>query len=297
MISYPDATLTELEQRITALKPDWMARAADATTALTAAGLFTPPKPPSGAPKAKAPPSLWSDIKIVYMEMQQFKCIFCERALAKKEGAIEHDVEHYRPKNAVAAWRSPKGLPSIAHQLGPAAMSGYYWLAYDIANYAAACKLCNSTRKRSYFPINGARGQATESVDQLNAGEQPLIIFPLREDPTALITFDGVLALPAQSHGIGYLRAVVTIALFNLNGREELIDDRFRAIRSVYSAYELMRNGSTQAKRDDGAVQLSELISPTSPQSACAKAYLTVLTQDPGRGWDVYQEARVYKAA
>lgn len=294
MITYPEATQAEILKRINALKPDWMAKAATATADLVTMGSFTPPKPPAGQPKPKKPASLWSDVKIVYMELQQYKCIFCERALAKKQGAIEHDVEHYRPKNAIAVWKAPKTMAAVPHQAGPAAASGYYWLAYDTGNYAAACKLCNSTRKRSYFPIHGARGKATDAVAQLDANEQPLVIFPLREDPSKLITFNGILALPVHKQGLDNLRALVTIALFDLNGRDELIEDRFRTIKAVYSAYELMGNGSTQQKKDDGAVQLAEYISPNAPHSACAKAYLDLLKADPDRGWDVYQEARVY---
>jgi hypothetical protein len=296
MITYNAATPAEIDRRISAHNAGWKAKAGIETAKVIAAGRFSPPKAAKGTKKTASPPSLWGEVKIVFMQLQHFKCIFCERALAKSEGAIEHDIEHYRPKNAVVAWKAPKIMPAVPHQVGPAATTGYFWLAYDSKNYAAACKLCNSTRKRSFFPIHGLRGSALQSVADLDMIEQPLVIFPIDEDPEALITFRGVLAIPVQSTGFGNLRALVTIALFNLNGREELIDDRFRQIRSVFSAFNMMMEGSSQAKRIDGMTQIAELISPESPQSACAKAYLELLRSNPQAAWQVYQDARAYKA-
>ena len=49
----------------------------------------------------------WSDIKQVYIDLQHTKCAFCEKPL---EGKIEQDVEHFRPKAAVAPWPLPKSL-------------------------------------------------------------------------------------------------------------------------------------------------------------------------------------------
>lgn len=295
MIRYPEATQAQILAQIAALKPDWMQKAAEETAKVVTAGYFTPPKPTvKGGKKGKAPPSIWSDVKIVYMRLQQFKCIFCERAMAEEEGSIEHDVEHYRPKNALKAWRAPKPLATVPHLAGGAADTGYYWLAFDTGNYAAACKPCNSTQKSSYFPIAGARGKAVDSIAQLDHEEQPLVIFPMVEDPASLITFNGILAVPVHSSGPKHVRAAVTIALFKLNTREELRSDRFRAIRSVFSAYELLQTTTSDVKKQDAALQLIELTSVNSPQSGCAKAYLDVLKSDPNRGWEVYLEARAY---
>lgn len=293
MITYPDANLAEITHRVAAQQPKWAAKAAIEHAAVIAAGRFTPPKAPKGQPKAKAPPSIWADVKPIYMELQHYKCIFCERGLAHAEGSIEHDVEHYRPKNAIVRWQ-PVGFPLVPHQAGPAATSGYYWLAYDLENYAAACKPCNSTRKRSFFPVQGTRGAALATIADLNTGEEPLVIFPMYEDPASLITFLGVAAMPVAVDGLDHLRARVTIELFNLNGREELISERFAVIRSLVSAFELVVTGSTQAKRDDGLKQISELTAASASHSACAKAFLAELEKDPVKAWDVYQDARAY---
>nr|WP_294812239.1 hypothetical protein [uncultured Sphingomonas sp.] len=112
----------------------------------------------------------------------------------------------------------PGWLKKLSSSSG-AADSGYYWLAYDFENYAAACKPCNSTQKSSYFPIAGKRGKATDSIAQLDPSESPLLIFPLKEDPSALITFRGIVAMPVHAHGPDHLRAMVTISHFKLNIR------------------------------------------------------------------------------
>ena len=82
------------------------------------------------------------------MELQRHKCVFCERQLG--HGAIEHDLEHFRPKGSTAPW-SPMALPT--HGVGAGRAEGYWWLSYDLGNYAASCKFCNSTLKSNRFPI------------------------------------------------------------------------------------------------------------------------------------------------
>ena len=72
----------ELRRRIEMAKKGWLARA-EAQTEQNAA---------TNEPEF---PSLWSEIKQVYIDLQHSKCAFCEKPL---EGRIEQDVEHFRPK-------------------------------------------------------------------------------------------------------------------------------------------------------------------------------------------------------
>src|SRR5262245_10956839 len=102
--------------------------------------------------------SLWSDIKQVYIDLQLSKCCFCEKSL---EAKIEQDVEHFRPKAAVTAWKVPARLTkagvTATQPSGAQSEPGYSQLAYHPLNYAMACKQCNSVLKKNYFPIAGAR--------------------------------------------------------------------------------------------------------------------------------------------
>jgi hypothetical protein len=98
MIRYANGTREALEALVDAHKSDWRTNAATRTAAIVQAGAF--------AEKS----SIWSEIKLVLMALQNFKCIFCERPLARKlAGAVEQDVEHFRPKSSVKEWpKKPK---------------------------------------------------------------------------------------------------------------------------------------------------------------------------------------------
>src|SRR5436305_5515954 len=117
------------------------------------------------------------------MALQHEKCAYCERRLAGgRFGAIEHDVEHYRPKSAVESWPSAKiskerGI-SYSFQTGGDFPEGYYLLAYQILNYAVACKTCNSPLKANFFPVGAARVVSCDSLADY-ASEMPFLLFPI----------------------------------------------------------------------------------------------------------------------
>ncbi len=293
MINYPAATAARIAADVHAIDPDWLGRAAAETDRLIQVGGFRalPRVAPDGSQRDAKPPSLWGDVKIVYMRLQRFKCIYCERALAGEEGKIEHDVEHYRPKNAVKPWRAPKDHPPVTHVGGGAADTGYYWLAYELENYAVSCKPCNSTLKRSYFPVASNRGNATDTMLDLDRDEQPYLIFPMREDPAQLITFHGATAVPRHNAGADYVRAITTIALFRLNTTPELIDERFRLIRLLSSALELVACSPRQGARDRALLNIADLTGEHAPHSACGKAFLELTQTNPELAYEIVEEA------
>src|SRR5713101_8429748 len=146
MIRYP-ITEQNLRERIEAEVPGWLKRAQQKTDKFIAARQY------------EEASSIWSDVKSVYMKIQFDKCVYCERQLASPGlgGTIEHDLEHFRPKNGVEEWPTSAMQQSrnIAFDfpLGHAYPSGYYWLAYHVLNYSAACKKCNTPLKLNFFPI------------------------------------------------------------------------------------------------------------------------------------------------
>ena len=82
MIRYPIHP-AQLEARVEQHRPGWLARAAERTERFREAGKYGESS------------SIWTEIKRPYMELQGFKCGFCERRLEKSAyGNIEHDVEH-----------------------------------------------------------------------------------------------------------------------------------------------------------------------------------------------------------
>ena len=161
------------------------------------------------------------------MSLQYDKCIYCERQLASLDhgGCIEHDLEHFRPKGEVLAWPPAKWQKDrhIAFEfpLGHAYPSGYYWLAYQVMNYAAACKKCNTPLKLNYFPVAGRRGPRAAHPRGLRA-EQPYLIYPLGDwdtNPEELLGFLGIVPVPRKKSGFGRQRAEVTIKFFELSPR------------------------------------------------------------------------------
>lgn len=191
MIRYP-FTLDELRSRIEAEAPGWLGRAAERTERFRRAGRYDEES------------GIWSQIKAVYMRLQHCKCAYCERRLASEDfgGAIEHDLEHYRPKGPVLAWPSKaiereRGI-SYRFATGEAFPEGYYLLAYHLLNYVTACRKCNSPLKASFFPIAGSRGAQSEDPVSLR-GEAPFLLYPLGdldEDPEEVLTFDGINPVP-----------------------------------------------------------------------------------------------------
>ena len=202
-------TTAALLAAIEAHRPGWLSRAEARTEALAAAAVD---------PEF---PSLWSEIKEVYISLQHSKCAYCEKE--PEYQPIEHDVEHYRPKRDVVRWVVPRALARqgiVVNQPTHGGEPGYPLLAYNPLNYAAACKTCNSILKRTYFPIAGTRN-ATARDPAGMAGERPFLLYPIGDaddDPEDLIEFAG---LSPQARGTGFRkqRALVTIWLFDLNGK------------------------------------------------------------------------------
>lgn len=116
MIRYP-TSLAELETLIDDEKPGWRERAKERTDGFRAAGKF------------EESSSIWSEVKGVYMRLQHTKCAFCESKLESiRFGRVEQDVEHFRPKGSVKAWKRPQALKDIPLTPVPAKSPGYHLL-------------------------------------------------------------------------------------------------------------------------------------------------------------------------
>jgi len=253
MINYP-ITLAELENLIEAHKPNWLSRASDRTSHFET------------IEKYDESSSIWSEVKKVYMDLQgDSKCVFCERKLESvKNGLIEQDVEHFRPKKKVKKWKHPIGDTTT---IPPRKNKGYYLLAYHPFNYAASCKVCNSTLKSSIFPIKGTYNFTLSDPSKAQT-EEALLIYPIGdfdEKPEDLIKFHGPVPMPRYPDGIRNERAFATIRLFKLNDvteRKNLFLDRARMLVLLYFAL-----------KDNISVLIDGLTSSKSPHTNCALNY------------------------
>jgi hypothetical protein len=243
----------------------------------------------------------WSRIKKVYMRLQHEKCAYCERRLSSEDagGAIDHDVDHYRPKNGVRKWPTEE----IANELnisydfltGEDFPEGYYLLAYNILNYATACKKCNSPLKNNFFPILGERGPQSEDPVALRR-EEPLLLYPisdLDEDPEEILGFNGINPNAKVTSGRLLQRATVTIHFFRLHIREDLLRERAELIEKLFIAFEALQDA-----RGEDRTFVSEIIehhlSPQSPHTNCARSFELLYRQDRDRATDFARAALQY---
>jgi hypothetical protein len=292
MIRY-DITSKRLADLIDSANGEWRELAAQRTEALKVAGRYL--EPPKGN---------WSKIKKVYMNLQYFKCAYCERPLGgHRHGSGEHHVEHYRPKGSVKAWPTPdicdERKLNYDFATGPAWADGYYLLAYEPWNYATVCGICNSVLKGSYFPIAGSdRGPQTTEPRELR-GEKPLLIYPIGKldtDPEVLITFVGLAPMPCSSKkDHNYRRGRVTIDFFGLLYREELLAGRAEKIRDLWIALNFLEAGvgASQGQQDATTV-VNQSIADGSEHASCARAYCKLFREDRARATRLFRVALDY---
>jgi hypothetical protein len=277
-----------LEALIAAENAGWLAGAAARTEELRSAGRWDDGR------------KTWSEIKGVYRRLQHDKCAFCERRLGGQPyGAVEHDVEHFRPKAAVKAWppqtEAKKRRVSYRFATGDAWDEGYYLLAFHPWNYVTACKTCNSALKRSYFPVAGARISGGEDPRRMKS-EKPFLVYPLGDmddDPETLITFRGSIPVPRFRSGVRHRRASVVIDFFRLDIREELLWERSDRIVSLFMALRMAEGGSA-ADRALGERNVALHLSPYSPHTNCARAFRTLYDQDRDEAGEIADLAQAY---
>lgn len=276
-------------------KPGWRDRAATRTEELRALGHWED----SG--------SIWGEVKRVYMHLQGFKCGFCERRLEHSAyGNIEHDVEHFRPKGRVSGWptsaiqrdRDARVLAADGVTDVTAAASadddptGYLLLAHEPENYLVACKTCNSILKRSWFPVAGRRDSAGDTVRSLS-DEKPHLPYPIGlsdvHDPEDLVTFRGIVPIPAGTRGHKRRRGEVTIRFFELDTREGLLVERAEVIVALHLAMRLLADDDP-AVRAAADTTVARMLADRAPHASCARSHHDLALSDPGLAHDLFVE-------
>ena len=203
------------------------------------------------------------------------KCAYCEsRYVAQQPG----DVEHFRPKAAVAVKDAIGKVATVA---------GYHWLAADWGNLLPSCADCNRPRKHeiksgagkrvmgkaNWFPVDPEAQRASQPASV--ATEPRLLIDPCTEDPGQHIVFDedGTVQALTPNRTLSPMGAA-TIEYCALS-RLELTQERHKRGKEVlYVVDNVLRakaaGDSAEAKRH--AAQLSTMIDASAPYSAYATA-------------------------
>ena len=161
------------------------------------------------------------------------KCAYCESYITD----FQHgDMEHFRPKKGVT---DENGVPVMvtAPDGTRLAHPGYYWLAYNWRNLLPSCATCNQPGqngigKHNRFPVTSPPGHAITEAQV--AGEKPLLLNPIDpndDDPEEHLDVD--LKSGALIYKNGSKRAELTVKIFGLNLRDQLVQERKDAIESV----------------------------------------------------------------
>jgi hypothetical protein len=241
----------------------------------------------------------WSQIKDVYVELQHNKCAYCERKLAHSMyGLIDHDVEHFRPKSRVTKWPPKKRNLKYTFDVGDEWAEGYYELAYNLFNYATACKPCNTVLKGNYFPISGPRGPQSGDIVQLNKTERPFLIYPVGSidvDPETLITFEGIMPIPVgKGTSVKARRGRVTIDFFDLEGREDLREERAQIIDALFLMLELARTHPDASMRQHAHDSAVDAKHEAAAHASCARAFYALYERDYTRARLVWEAAHAF---
>jgi hypothetical protein len=293
MIAY-NYDVSNIRAAVAAYEAGWLAKAEERTLRLIAQEEF------------EETSSIWSDIKPVFMELQHQKCIFCERQFETKEyGRIEHDLEHFRPKSSVKSWPPADWPTTHLPPLGEPSPKGYYWLAYNLMNYATACKVCNSPLKSDFFPIAGKRAKDCFPVAEhceetilaykrMQKKEKPYLCYPIGsidDDPETLVTFVATTAVPTAKSGHKKRRGEVIIDFFQLNERLQLHRERARMIALLGGSLKFIEAGiDVDANRQ----VVANLDGAHIPHSACLRAFRRTWDADKGLAKRMHNICQVY---
>ncbi|HZO92496.1 MAG TPA: hypothetical protein VFB22_01910 [Candidatus Baltobacteraceae bacterium] len=211
------------------------------------------------------------------------KCAYCESPL---EPTVKFgDVEHFRPKAAVRAWKyesqQAPGDDPLTRILEPFTdlpgerHGGYFWLAYNIENLLPSCPQCNSYEKQNYFPAAGTRLTCDE---QPECGvEEAMLVNPYVDDPNQHLAFDDEKGFVRPLS----LKGAVSIAVYGLN-RTGLPEARRREIMTAKLAFDdwyralFDRDEATVAEKE---AVLNEYETGVRPYSAAALTHIGALQE------------------
>lgn len=279
MIRYA-ASPEQLIASVNAIDANWKTKADARTAKFIADGGY-----------AEASP-IWSTVKPVFMALQKNKCVFCERQFESQlYGKIEFDLEHFRPKSSVAAWPVAGRHPhSYDFPTGGDNPAGYFWLPYELSNYAASCKVCNTVMKLNYFPVAKARATAPGDL----RAEKAFLCYPLGafdDDPESLVSFIATTAVPKAKSGHKRRRGEIIIDFFELNKREQLHRERATFIIMLGNALANLAAGIGDQSDQQMVQRLQE---PDMPHASCLRSFKKAWSRDQAFGKKILKACKTY---
>lgn len=161
----------------------------------------------------------WGQLKPWLSAISYGKCWFTEA----RDIASHMDVEHFRPK------KEAKNLDKVVRD-------GYWWLAFDYANYRLAGNVLNR-KKGGWFPLR-SNSQISTVTNRCEASEYRYLLDPVDQGDTALVAFDEEgKAIPVPGcNDWEKERVKESIDRFKLNDHPALPDERKRVWQRMVKA-------------------------------------------------------------
>lgn len=184
-----------------------------------------------------------ADVKKALIDLQKGICCYCE---SHYDVTGYGEVEHFRPKGG---WKQDKEDKKLHHP-------GYYWLAYKWENLMYACKKCNLTYKKNFFPLEEPDKRFKEDTLDISL-EKPLLINPYEEQhPENHLTFDGPVIRALSEEG------TASIIYYGLD-RVALEEERrkiFNPLNALAKAAKLLQGKDKEETVDELKKCLNNLI-------------------------------------
>lgn len=184
-----------------------------------------------------------ADVKKALTDLQKGICCYCE---SHYDVTGYGEVEHFRPKGG---WKQDKEDKKLHHP-------GYYWLAYKWENLMYACKKCNLTYKKNFFPLEEPDKRFKEDTLDISL-EKPLLINPYEEQhPENHLTFDGPVIRALSVEG------TASIIYYGLD-RVALEEERrkiFNPLNALAKAAKLLQGKDKEETVDELKKCLNDLI-------------------------------------
>jgi len=184
-----------------------------------------------------------ADVKKALTDLQKGICCYCE---SHYDVTGYGEVEHFRPKGG---WKQDKEDKKLHHP-------GYYWLAYKWENLMYACKKCNLTYKKNFFPLEEPDKRFKEDTLDISL-EKPLLINPYEEQhPENHLTFDGPVIRALSEEG------TASIIYYGLD-RVSLEEERrkiFNPLNALAKAAKLLQGKDKEETVDELKKCLNDLI-------------------------------------
>jgi uncharacterized protein (TIGR02646 family) len=239
--------------------------------------------------KKKSRQDIWRELALHLKKLRNNKCWYSE----SNNPGSNKDVDHFRPKNAVA--EEPD------HE-------GYWWLAFSWINYRYSCQWCNQRRvdaangtdggKLDHFPIARGSFRARQEADDWKREDFDLLD-PIDSEDWKLLTFrpNGQpiplnKLLGTREHD----RAKTSIQVYHLNYYEFVQGRKAKAtsirllVQEMEEFYPKIDDLEMKRFYKERQKALLRLIHPDSEYSAAALAYARFEIYKMERGHQVKRE-------